>query len=91
MELTSWSLNATDELVSTRHVGSGEPVCPDGTFTAGDVRERWRVYLFGTMITGQLLSAVRLPVMGFEVAKAVCAQTLALSELKCDGVKWMSS
>ncbi len=64
----NWSLNAIDTI---RNLGSGEPVCPDGTFAAGytmDAWERWRIvclaalsvedidiYLFGTMITGLLL------------------------------------
>ena len=46
MELVNWSLNAIDRFLSTRSLGSGEPVCPDGTFAAGytmDSWERWRV------------------------------------------------
>ncbi|XP_053197800.1 scavenger receptor cysteine-rich type 1 protein M130-like [Scomber japonicus] len=46
MELVNWSLNAIDRIFSTRSLGSGEPVCPDGTFAAGytmDSWERWRV------------------------------------------------
>ncbi len=41
-----WSLNAIDTIFSTRSLGSGEPVCPDGTFAAGytmDAWERWRI------------------------------------------------
>ncbi len=42
MDLINWSLNAID----TIFLGSGEPVCPDGTFAAGytmDAWERWRI------------------------------------------------
>ncbi len=71
MDLINWSLSAIDTIFSTRSLGSGEPVCPDGTFAAGytrDAWERWQIvclaalsvedadiYLFGTMITGILL------------------------------------
>ena len=41
MKLISWSLNAIDKIISTRSVGSGEPVCPDGTFAAGYARDVW--------------------------------------------------
>ncbi len=46
MDLINWSLNAIDTIFSTRSLGSGEPVCPDGTFAAGytmDAWERWRI------------------------------------------------
>ncbi len=46
MDLINWSLNAIDTIFSTRKLGSGEPVCPDGTFAAGytmDAWERWRI------------------------------------------------
>jgi len=46
MELVNWSLNAIDKIFSTRSSGSGELVCPDGTFAAGYMRgswEKWRV------------------------------------------------
>ncbi len=36
MDLINWSLSA-----STRSLGSGEPVCPDGTFAAGYTRDAW--------------------------------------------------
>ncbi len=67
MDLINWSLSAIDTIFSRRSLGSGEPVCPDGTFAAGytrDAWERWKIvcplsvediediYLFGTMITG---------------------------------------
>lgn len=46
MDLINWSLNAIDTIFSTRSLGSGEPVCPAGTFAAGytmDAWEKWRV------------------------------------------------
>ena len=46
MDLITWSLNAIDTIFSTRSSGSGEPVCPPGTFAAGymmDAWEQWRV------------------------------------------------
>ncbi len=46
MDLINWSLNAIDTIFSMRSLGSGEPVCPDGTFAAGytmDAWERWRI------------------------------------------------
>ncbi len=46
MDLINWSLNAIDTIFSTRSLGSGEPVCPDGTFAAGytmDAWERWQI------------------------------------------------
>jgi len=41
MELINWSLNAIDRIFSTRSSGPGEPVCPDGTFAAGYMRDSW--------------------------------------------------
>ncbi len=35
MDLMNWSLDAIDTIFLTRKLGSGEPVCPDGTFAAG--------------------------------------------------------
>src|SRR4029434_4890114 len=69
MDLITWFLNAIDTIFSTMSAGSGEPVCPPGTFAAGYMWEQWRVVclaalsvedvedinLFGTMITGFLL------------------------------------
>ncbi len=46
MDLINWSLSAIDTIFSTRKLGSGEPVCPDGTFAAGytmDAWERWQI------------------------------------------------
>ena len=45
MDLIGWSLNAIDQIFSTRKLGKGEPVCPDGAFAAGytmDSWEKWR-------------------------------------------------
>ncbi len=41
MDLINWSLSAIDTIFSTRKLGSGEPVCPDGTFAAGYMRDVW--------------------------------------------------
>ncbi len=41
MDLINWSLSAIDTIFSTRSLGSGEPVCPDGTFAAGYTRDAW--------------------------------------------------
>ena len=46
MDLISWSLNAIDQIFSTKRLGKGEPACPDGTFAAGytmDSWEKWRI------------------------------------------------
>ncbi len=46
MDLINWSLNAIDTIFSTRSSGSGEPNCPDRTFSASytmDAWDRWRV------------------------------------------------
>ncbi len=41
MDLINWSLSAIDTIFSTRSLGSGEPVCPDGTFAARYTRDAW--------------------------------------------------
>ncbi len=41
MDLINWSLSAIDTIFSMRSLGSGEPVCPDGTFAAGYTRDAW--------------------------------------------------
>ena len=41
MELLNWSVNAIDRIFSTRRAGSGEPVCPDGTFMTGYTMDGW--------------------------------------------------
>ncbi len=55
MDLINWSLNAIDTIFSTRSLGSGEPVCPDGTFAAGytmDAWERWRIMCLAALFRG---------------------------------------
>ncbi len=58
MDLINWSLSAIDTIFSTRSLGSGEPVCPDGTFAAGYTEGCsgrggksyvWRLFLWGTL------------------------------------------
>ncbi len=41
MDLINWSLSAIDTIFSTISLGSGEPVCPDGTIVAGYMRDAW--------------------------------------------------
>ncbi len=41
MDLINWSLSAINTIFSRRSLGSGEPVCPDGTFAAGYTRDAW--------------------------------------------------
>ncbi|MEQ2253871.1 hypothetical protein ILYODFUR_036999 [Ilyodon furcidens] len=46
MDLVSWSLNAIDQIFSTRRQGEGEPSCPDGTFFSRytmDSWQKWRI------------------------------------------------
>ncbi len=68
MDLINWSLSAIDTIFSTRSLGSGEPVCPDGTFAAGYTRD---VYI------REQLSKVsqRLPVLVEAVGRAVSIET----------------
>ncbi len=57
MDLINWSLSAIDTIFSRRSLGSGEPVCPDGTFGAGYTMARgrggklyvWRLFLWRTL------------------------------------------
>ena len=42
MDLIGWSLNAIDQIFSTRKQGQGEPACPDGTFAAGYMMDSWK-------------------------------------------------
>ena len=44
MDLIGWSLNAIDQIFSTRKQGQGEPACPDGTFAAGYMMDSWKVW-----------------------------------------------
>ena len=41
MELVSWTLNAIDQIFTTRRPGKGEPSCPQGTFAAGYIMDSW--------------------------------------------------
>ena len=41
MDLINWSLNAIDQIYSTRKGGSGEPACPDGSYPAGYVMDSY--------------------------------------------------
>ena len=46
MDLVSWSLNAVDQIFSTRRQSVGEPSCPDGTLAAGFTvhsRNKWKI------------------------------------------------
>ncbi len=55
MDLINWSLSAIDTIFSTRSLGSGEPVCPDGTFAAGytrDAWERWQIVCLAALFRG---------------------------------------
>ncbi len=55
MDLINWSLSAIDTIFSTRSLGSGEPVCPDGTFAAGytrDAWERWQIVCLAALSVG---------------------------------------
>ena len=52
MDLVSWSLNAIDQIFSTRRQGTGEPSCPDGTLAAGymmDSWSRWKILCLATL------------------------------------------
>ncbi|CAL8334121.1 unnamed protein product [Boreogadus saida] len=42
MVLIGWSLNAIDQIFSTRKQGKGDPACPDGTFAAGYMMDSWK-------------------------------------------------
>ncbi len=55
MDLINWSLSAIDTIFSTRSLGSGEPVCPDGTFAAGytrDAWEKWQIVCLAALFRG---------------------------------------
>ncbi|CAL8234053.1 unnamed protein product [Boreogadus saida] len=42
MDLIGWSLNAIDQIFSTRKQSKGEPTCPEGTFAAGYMMDSWK-------------------------------------------------
>ncbi len=77
MDLINWSLSAIDTLFSTRSLGSGEPVCPDGTFAAGytrDAWERWQIVCLAALsvediediyLFGTMITGILLIGLGF--------------------------
>ncbi len=77
MDLINWSLSAIDTLFSTRSLGSGELVCPDGTFTAGytrDAWERWQIVCLAALsvediediyLFGTMITGILLIGLGF--------------------------
>ncbi len=77
MDLINWSLSAIDTILSTRSLGSGEPDCPDGTFTAGytmDAWERWRIVCLAALsvedsediyLFGTMITGILLIGLGF--------------------------
>ncbi len=77
MDLINWSLNAIDTIFSTRSLGSGEPVCPDGTFAAGytrDAWERWQIVCLAALsmediediyLFGTMITGILLIGLGF--------------------------
>ncbi len=77
MDLINWSLSAIDTLFSTRSLGSGEPVCPDGTFAAGytgDTWERWQIVCLAALsvedieniyLFGTMITGILLIGLGF--------------------------
>ncbi len=77
MDLINWSLNAIDTIFSSRSLGSGEPVCPDGTFAAGytmDAWERWRIVCLAALsmediediyLFGTMITGILLIGLGF--------------------------
>ncbi len=79
MDLINWSLSAIDTIFSTRKLGSGEPVCPDGTFAAGytrDAWERWQIVCLAALsvediediyLFGTMITGLLLIGLGFAV------------------------
>ncbi len=77
MDLINWSLSAIDTIFSTRSLGSGEPVCPDGTFAAGytrDAWERWQIVCLAALsvediediyLFGTMITGILLIGLGF--------------------------
>ncbi len=77
MDLINWSLNAIDTIFSRRSLGSGEPVCPDGTFAAGytrDAWERWQIVCLAALsmedtediyLFGTMITGILLIGLGF--------------------------
>ncbi len=77
MDLINWSLNEIDTIFSTRSLGFGEPVCPDGTFAAGytrDAWERWQIVCLAALsvediediyLFGTMITGILLIGLGF--------------------------
>ncbi len=77
MDLINWSLSAIDTIFSTRSLGSGEPVCPNGTFAAGytrDAWEKWQIMCLATLsvedaediyLFGTMITGILLIGLGF--------------------------
>ncbi len=77
MDLINWSLSAIDTIFSRRSLGSGEPVCPDGTFAAGymrDALERWQIVCLAALsvedaediyLFGTMITGILLIGLGF--------------------------
>ena len=66
MELINWSLNAIDQIFSTRKAGSGEPPCPDGTYPAGYMRDsydKWQVVCLAVLSTEDIEDVIIFGVM----------------------------
>ncbi len=79
MDLINWSLSAIDTIFSMRSLGSGEPVCPEGTFTAGytrDAWERWQIECLAALsvediediyLFGTMITGILLIGLGFSL------------------------
>ncbi len=77
MDLINWSLSAIDTIFSSRSLGSGEPVCPDGTFAASytrDAWERWQIVCLAALsvedsediyLFGTMITGILLIGLGF--------------------------
>ncbi len=77
MDLINWSLSAIDTIFSTRSLGSGESVCPDGTFAASytrDAWERWQIVCLAALsvediediyLFGTMITGILLIGLGF--------------------------
>ncbi len=79
MDLINWSLSEIDTIFSRRSLGSGEPVCPDGTFAAGytrDAWERWQIVCLAALsvedaediyLFGTMITGILLIGLGFDL------------------------
>ncbi len=87
MDLINWSLNGIDTIFSSRSLGSGEPVSPDGTFAAGyamDVWERWRIVCLAALsvediediyLFGTMITGILLIGLGFALGYRIIQKT----------------